>query len=259
MTFPAHQGLIVPVKLRWPAAVDGTALCIGAAAPDLAYPLGAWMNAQSHTLVGLVIWALPVTLVMTAMVRWRAADGVFANLPDLGPLRLRSYRVLGRREPATVVTLLSAVVGSGSHILIDAFTHAGRWGADALGLNGVVATVPIRGEMTGARVLQYLGHTGGTALFVATLLVIASTGRLERWYGAESVAEARQRPGTPGGPGLFWGVVVATVVAAVAVSRATDLSDLFFPVLAATASIVATGTLVGRPASRPDPEVEVVG
>ncbi len=187
VTFPAHQGLIIPVKLRWPRAIDGTALCIGAAAPDLAYPLGPWLNGQSHTAIGLVVWSLPVTLVMATLVRWRAADGVFANMPDLGALRLRSYRVLGWRRPTALVTAISAVVGSGSHILIDGFTHQGRWGANALGLNDVIATVPIRGAMTEARLLQYLGHFGGTVLFVLSLILIASTGRLDRWYSTELV------------------------------------------------------------------------
>ncbi|MGI9596523.1 MAG: DUF4184 family protein, partial [Acidimicrobiales bacterium] len=72
VTFPAHQGLIAGAKLRWPDRVDGTALCIGAAAPDLAYALGDWMNRQSHTLVGLLVWSLPFTVVATLVTRWRA-------------------------------------------------------------------------------------------------------------------------------------------------------------------------------------------
>ena len=95
VTFPAHQGLIVPLKLRWPTAIDGTALCIGAAAPDLAYPLGSWLNAGSHTLLGLIVWALPVTLGLTTLVRWRAADGIFANMAEMIDVTLapkRRYR-----------------------------------------------------------------------------------------------------------------------------------------------------------------------
>ncbi len=248
VTFPAHQGLIVPIKGRWPHLIDGTALCIGAAAPDLAYPLGPWLSAQSHTAIGLVVWAVPVTVMMALLVRWRAADGVFTNLPDLGPLRLRSYRVLGWRRPAILVTVVSATIGASSHILIDGFTHTGRWGANALGLNDVVATVPIRGEMTEARILQYLGHVGGSLLFVGALLAIAATARLDRWYGVEVVARARQGPPTRGGHPVFWGLVGAAVGAAVAIGLATGQSILFVPGLATAVALVAVGTLVGRPA-----------
>jgi hypothetical protein len=255
VTFPAHQGLIVPVKLRWPRAVDGTALCIGAATPDLAYPLGPWLSAQSHTILGLLVWSVPATLVMAALVRWRAADGIFASMPDLGPLRLRSYRVLGWRRPAIVVTAISAVVGSGSHVLIDGFTHAGRWGASALGLNDEVGTVPIRGALTGAQVLQYLGHVGGSLLFVGALVTMASSSHLESWYGADAVARARLAPGSRGGPILFWVLILLLTAASVGASQWAGRSTLFLPVLVAVLSMVAIGALVGRSAPRTIPTI----
>ncbi len=257
VTFPAHQGLIVAAKLRWPHRIDGTALCIGAAAPDFAYPLGPWLNGQSHTLLGLLVWSLPVTFVLTEAVRRGAAEGVFANLPDLGPLRLRSYRVLGQRRHSFAATATGAGLGAGSHVLIDAFTHAGRWGADALDLNDVVATVPIRGEMTEARVLQYLGHVGGTFLFLAALLMIASTRRLERWYGQVAVAEARRRAPTLGGPFLFWGLVLLCVIVAIGLAHSTGRSALFAGVTATAFSIVVVGALVARPGSRAELSVDV--
>src|SRR5687768_9017900 len=35
LTFPAHQGLILPVARRWPAYFDALALSVGAAMPDI--------------------------------------------------------------------------------------------------------------------------------------------------------------------------------------------------------------------------------
>jgi hypothetical protein len=35
MTFPAHQGLILPVIRRWPNSFDALALSVGAAMPDI--------------------------------------------------------------------------------------------------------------------------------------------------------------------------------------------------------------------------------
>jgi len=246
VTFPAHQGLIVPVKLKWPNAIDGTALCISAAAPDTAYALGTWLNAQSHTALGVFVWALPFTLVITSLVRWRAASGIFAALPDLGPLQLRSYRVLGTRRPSIFVTVFSALLGAASHVVIDGFTHAGRFGSNLLGMNDVLFTAPIRGDMTAARVLQYIGHVGGTILFVGALLIVASSGRLERWYGEEAVAEARAVILSPAKRLMFWAAVVASVAGAVALALAAGRSALFLSVTVLVLALVGSGVVLGH-------------
>ncbi|MCP3988143.1 MAG: DUF4184 family protein, partial [Actinomycetia bacterium] len=233
VTFPAHQGLIAWTKLRWPSLIDGTAVCIGAAAPDFAYSFSHWMNVRSHTAVGLVLWAIPFTVVAAYVTRWRAAAGIFAHLPDLGPLRVRSYRVLGERRPGFVVTLASAVVGAGSHVLIDAFTHGGRWGADLLGLNAVLFTAPIRGDFTVARVGQYFAHVVGSLTFVVLLVMVARGGLLERWYRAERVEAVRAYE-----PGLaervrFWSMVfIPTVAAVVVVGPFFDRSPVFLTITA---------------------------
>lgn len=255
MTFPAHQGLIVPVKLKWPTAIDGTALCIGAAAPDVAYALGPWLNAQSHTAVGVLVWSLPFTLIVTSLVRWRAASGIFAALPDAGRLQLRSYRVLGTRRPSAVVTVLSSLLGAGSHVLIDGFTHAGRFGANWLGLNDVLFTAPIRGDMTGARVLQYIGHFGGSVVFIAVLVIVASSGRLSVWYGDDAVAKARAVSLSSVQRMVFWSILVAFTAGAVVLATATDRSVIFVPVTTLVFVLIAAGVLFGQLLeSRPLPE-----
>jgi len=107
--------------------------------------------------------------------------------------------------------------------------------------------------MTGARVLQYLGHVGGTAAFVVVLLVIASSGHLECWYGTGAVARAREAPPARGGPALFWAIVVACIATAVVVSQSMKSDVIFLPVLVAAVSVVVTGTAVGRSAQVSDP------
>ncbi len=250
-TFPAHQGIVIPIKLRWPDRVDATALCVGSAAPDLAYPLGAWLNRQSHTAVGLLVWAVPITIIITTILRRGAASGIFACLPDLGPLRLRSYRVLSTRRPGPLTTLASAIVGSGSHVLIDGFTHAGRWGATWLGLNDTIATVPLRGDMTGARILQYVGHIGGTALFVLALLVIASTGRLERWYGSEAVDRARSQLVPWPVRLLFVAMVVGPVLLGSVVSGRSGVDVVFLGQTTGVAALLMAGIVVDAMLARP--------
>jgi hypothetical protein len=253
LTFPAHQGFIAPIKLRWPNAIDGTALCIGAAAPDLAYALGDWLNHQSHSAIGVLLFAVPFTLVAAAITRWRAASGIFAVLPDLGPLRLRSYRVLANRRPAFFVTLSSALIGAGSHAIVDGFTHRGRWGADWAGLNEVLFTVPGRGDFSAARVLQYVGHSFGSFAFVVVLFVIASSGRLEHWYGVDAVARARSVTLTTSRRALFWLMVSVPTLAFAFLASDLGLSRIFFPILVLTVSVLLAGVLVAPASTRASP------
>jgi hypothetical protein len=58
MTFPAHQGLILPAVRRWPQSLDALALSVGAAMPDitdsiLGFPINGYFKQwYGHTLIG---------------------------------------------------------------------------------------------------------------------------------------------------------------------------------------------------------------
>jgi hypothetical protein len=204
LTFPAHQAAVLPLKLWKPQSFDGTALVVAAAAPDLAYPLGSWLGRQSHTAIGLLVWAVPVTLVICRLLRWRVASGLFAQLPDGGPLRLRSYRSLTRRRPSLARTAVSALIGAASHVVIDGFTHGNRWGAQFFGWDAVIGELPARGQFTVARLLQYAGHTAGSALGLGMLVWIGRQRLMERWYGESVVEEDRRASVSPRQRMLFW-------------------------------------------------------
>ena len=245
-TFPAHQGLVVGAKLRWPTRIDGTALCIGAAAPDIAYAMGHWLNRESHTLLGLFVWSLPLTVLACALTRWRAASGIFAHLPDLGPFRLRSYRVLGQARPSAIVTITSSLLGAGSHIVIDLFTHRTRWGAEHLGLDRVVA-LPAGHHASIAYLLQYAGHVGGSIAFAGFVFVIARRHLLEAWYGAAAVDDARRVRPLVRQRILFWTILVVPTLVAVRIVARTDASH-FLPLTVLFASTLIAGVVVPTPA-----------
>ncbi len=244
LTFPAHQGLVAAAKLRWPRWVDGTALCIGAAAPDLAYPLGSWMAHHSHSSIGLLVWALPFTLLASELTRRWSAAGIFAHLPDCGPLRLRSYRVLAQRRPLRVVTFLSAVVGATSHVLVDSFSHTGRWGADLLGLDVVLFTLPYPGPVSAADLVQVLGHFLGALAFLIVLIEIAGSGRLEAWYGDDAVETARAVIPTTSERVGFWTPVIGSTVAAFVGAAVLGGTVLFWPITALTIALLVAGAIV---------------
>lgn len=245
VTAPAHQALVLPLKLRWPDRTDGTALCIGAASPDLGYAL---FGVDSHSPVGVLLFAVPVTLLLTRALRAGAAMGIAAQLPDGGPLRLHSYGVLPQRRPAGQVTFWCALAGAASHVVLDAFTHSGRWGADLLSLDSVLFTLPFPGEMTGARVLQYLGHVLGSLATLAMAVHIGRSRRLEQWYGADAVARARATTVGLGQRALFWTIAAGSAAAALGLATAVGRSPVFSTLLGATLGVAAAGTLV-RPSS----------
>lgn len=248
LTFPAHQALVLPVKLRWPSRTDGTAMCVGAAAPDLLYPVPG-IGSNGHGAVGVVLLVVPLTFGICSLLRWRAALGVFGNLPDLGPFRLHSYRVIARRRPTTLTTVVSALIGAVSHVLIDAFSHSGRWGSTLLGLDETLFSVPIRGEMSGARLIQYVGHTVGSAVAIGLFFYIGRSRHLEQWYGTAAVAAARRFSMPASARVAFWTTYAIVAVAVAACLRAAGASLVFCAIDGLVAGALCAGAIpvtVGR-------------
>jgi hypothetical protein len=251
LTFFAHQAPVIPLKRAWPNTLDGTALCVGAAAPDLAYPLGDWLSAQSHTAIGLVVWALPATAVACVLIRLRLAANVFAQLPDAGGWRVHSWCVLGARWPRWWHTAMSALIGGASHVMIDGFTHRGRFGAKWLGINDLLFTVAGR-EFTGARVLQYAGHTAGSLIGLWLLTDIGRRRQLDQWYGSAAVVNSRAFTLTVPDRCKFWALVAVGPAGGFAWASRTD-DSVIFTVIAATLAAVAFAGVIIRPQRRPVP------
>lgn len=226
LTFPAHQAIVLPIKLRWPNLTDATAMCVGAAAPDLLYPVPG-IGGYGHDALGVVFLVVPLTLAICKLLRWRSALGVFGNLPDAGPFRLHSYRAITCRRSRTWTTLVSALIGAVSHVLIDAFTHTGRWGSNLLGLDEPLFTAPIRGEMSAARVGQYLGHSVGSAIAIALFFYIGRSRRLEQWYGTAAVIGVRTFSMPVRARATYWTALIAIAVGVTAVLAVTGGSVVF--------------------------------
>ncbi|MBB4692816.1 DUF4184 family protein [Paractinoplanes abujensis] len=179
LTVPTHP-LVVGLKLWRPRWFDGVALVVGSIAPDLAYALdgsGLPVWKVSHGLRGFVFWCVPVTLVLSWLIRW-AAPVVASHLPRAGPLALRDYGVLGRSRHPWWVACWSAVAGAVSHLLLD-FAEL-----------QMPVVEPVMHVLGAAGLLALLVHVGRRRLLV-------------RWHGIGAV--------TPSRPVQFW--AVATVVA----------------------------------------------
>lgn len=193
LTFPAHQSLVLPLKLWRPRWFDGVALVVGSGSPDLFNALVAIDTFDSHQLDGVLV-AVVFTVAYSVLLRRFAVDGLFGALPDLGPLKARSYRVLALGRPRFLVTLFSAFVGVASHVFIDSFTHAGRFGSNLLGLNDELFEVPVIGVITTARLFQYFGHTFGSVIGIVLFIQVVSRRHLGEWYGHDQIMTARNAP-----------------------------------------------------------------
>jgi hypothetical protein len=161
LTWFAHQVPVFGMKLARPRWFDGVALVFGSMAPDLAYAFTGSFGVDAHKAPAAFTIAAPLAVVMALLFRHLIAGQIPRCFPDLGPFGVRSYGVLATRRPAVLVTLSSAVFGTGSHVVMDWFTHSGRPGVRWLGYDDLEVTVFGYSESL-ASTLQNVGHTFGS-------------------------------------------------------------------------------------------------
>jgi hypothetical protein len=211
-TFLSHQAAVLPLKQWRPTWFDGVALVLGSMAPDFAYALQGTVDVDAHRLRGALVFAVPLTVVLSYVLRSRVATVGIPQLPDAGPLQLRSWAVIGRGRPRLPVTLCSAFLGVFSHVVWDSFTHRNSRGSTALGLNG--NWIHWGGvELSGARTLQAVSHVVGAAVTLTVMARLVHSGYLERHHGAAAVVEVRAGRLRGGARLLFWVAVGAGTIA----------------------------------------------
>lgn len=187
----SHVAAVLPMRSGRTrvAGLPTAPLVIGAMVPDLPAVLGA-VNLRHVTHFGL--WALPVDVVLAAVLwcGWVLAvrPVVAATLPQLAA----RWPPAPARRPVAAWWLLAAALGTGTHLVWDAFTHSSE-GATWLG--GMAAQEGV------FLVLQL-----GSSVFGLVVLLVWA----RRWWRATSAADA-----SPGA--AAWSPVRAAVVVAAAV------------------------------------------
>ncbi len=197
-TFPSHAAVVLPLKMWRPRWFDGVALVVGSTSPDLLYAVsGLVYRPVMHDLAGLFLFCLPVTLMLTWVVR-RVAPTVAVHLPEGGLFAWRDYGVLGAVRHRWYVVGWSALLGAASHMGWDAFTHPGGSGTFHVPL-------AILDQLVAGRPVWWLLQQASTVVgAVVTVWLAGVIGRhhlLRRWHGAP--------PAVPARPGAFWGTVLA--------------------------------------------------
>ncbi len=240
---------MLPLKLRWPG-LDGVALCIGSAAPDLSYALlNTGWQFDAHYTWAVVWWCLPVTLVLCCWLR----RGLFAHATLWAPpawqpgLQRSAARPWHLRNAGHAV--FGAALGIASHVGWDSFTHSSSPVADRLRiLNRIVITTPV--PMTVARTLQYAGHTIGSMLALWMLVRVwrkaspATQSSSEKWLQNSLRSPA---PTLRLVAALLLGALVALISNALMPHEiAAALLRGFWAALVALTGLVALARLIGR-------------
>ena len=132
MTFPAHQGLILPIVRRWPNSFDALALSVGAAMPDitdtiLGFPLNGYFKQwYGHSLLGIFTLDLAGGLFITWLIAVLAR-----SLQAFLTRALRTHDPQGGAGSKTILHgrsrlrlwSFSVFVGILSHIGYDLISH----------------------------------------------------------------------------------------------------------------------------------------
>lgn len=137
----SHQTPGLALKILYPRKIDGTAICISTFVVDLnvifdylfpyLYPFS--FRYISHSLLGLFIWTIPLTLVFTMIVSKYVAPMVSRiakyNFFLFKPLRYFGFDKFGNLKMKKfnrnffVVATYSALIGGFTHLLLDLPSH----------------------------------------------------------------------------------------------------------------------------------------
>jgi hypothetical protein len=238
LTFPSHAAAVLPLKLwrrRW---FDGVALVIGSAAPDLPYSLDPYLNVRAHTWWGLAWFCVPVTVLISALIR-RAAPVVVAHLPVRRWPALRDYAAVGAHRHRWWITVTSAWLGACSHRLWDMVTHPsidrGAISIDWLS-TGAFAGQPWW------RVLHYGSTVLGALAVLAFVVHIGRTGWLRAGGPPPVLPTAR--------PVVFWAAVAVVLVPGVVVQPFLDWFTQPQAIIVRLLEIGGLALIVGAAAAR---------
>ncbi|MFE7464257.1 DUF4184 family protein [Streptomyces sp. NPDC057499] len=190
----SHAAAVLPGMRR-----DGTArgplyasaLVAGSFAPDLTYfadtavPGAMEFGEVTHAVWGVL--TVDVLITAAAVALWLLLrEPLVALLPESWQGRVHAF-VRGRPGARDVRAagwfVLSAVVGSATHVVWDAFTHHGRWG---------VRLVPVLGGSAGGFPVFQLVQYGSSAVALAVL----------GWFTVSGLRRAGAAPVPPSVPVL---------------------------------------------------------
>ncbi|HWC54027.1 MAG TPA: DUF4184 family protein [Chitinophagaceae bacterium] len=131
----SHPGAVLPLGYLPKRFFSMTALVIGSIAPDFEYFMRMRDRSYySHRWTGLLWFDLPLVIILAFVFHAVVRDNLINNLPGIFAKRLQSFKNFdwpGHFKKKFLIVIVSAIIGTASHILWDAFTHEkGLFAAD---------------------------------------------------------------------------------------------------------------------------------
>jgi hypothetical protein len=170
---PAHPAIILPlIRSRYFSA---TGLIIGSVSPDFEYFFKMSVDSiYSHSVAGLFYFDLPVTILLSLLFHQLVKANFICNLPVFLQKRFQEtlhFNFLLYLIKNWWIFLYSALIGAGSHIFWDSFTHNNRFFSSLFSSFYQSASVPFDGvDYPFFYVLQNVSTTVG--LIVVFLYII---------------------------------------------------------------------------------------
>ena len=228
--------------------------------PDMVFAFhGTDWYVDAHTVWPQFWSCLPATIAGTWIVKTKVAAVLGTHLPDLGGFHLRYYRLLGQwRTPRTVqgwlAIILSALLGSWSHIVLDSFTHGFGWVVQrAEFLHRALFDLPTSLSSRTVYVhdvLQIVATIVGVLITIACLRRIGRDRLLLHWYrdrpSPTPTTESRRRLWTSTTIGLAGGIIVAVLTIHVGGPQ-----DLIIRIADLTLVGLLVGCVIAAPAMTP--------
>jgi hypothetical protein len=120
----AHPAAAIPLRRPLGRFAVLSALIVGSMVPDLVYFVPGLEGPVSHSLVGVVLFDVPVGVLCFGLFHRLVAPLAFALLPESLRSRGAGWRAgeLPSREPVAIV--VSLAVGALTHVAWDSLTHA---------------------------------------------------------------------------------------------------------------------------------------
>lgn len=251
MPFTAAHPLAVLPLVRWRhrLGLDPTCLVIGSMVPDFEYFVRAeQLSTISHTFRGLWLFDLPATLILGVLVHTLVKWPMLLVAPVV--IARRAARAVGAPwqtrwgAAAALSCIVSAVLGSATHLAWDSFTHAKGWGPRHVHALTTPLRIPGYGTMVEHRLLQHTSTVIG--LVVLTVVVV-------RWLKSCTAVAIPEVPriAARGGVAVCMIAAAALTTARLVVMHRTDLGDLIVGLIAGVlAGVLLASAILFAPGRR---------
>jgi hypothetical protein len=168
----AHPVAVLPLKRYCPRWLSLPALIIGSLSPDLSYALGEAGGMFGHQLLGAIAFCVPAGIVLVALF-YVLRSRVARMFPE--PYAAALLPLCQRPRSSVPAIVISLIIGAGTHVAWDSFTHNTGWCVENF---PVLQTVVLQVGNRTARVCHLLWY-GCSFLGVVWLFLV-----FEKWKQA---------------------------------------------------------------------------